>query len=534
MMARIGPQAAAAVCPGGLLRRLTRLTRAHPRLFLLSLILLAFLPRLPQFATRELWNDEIWQLQISDAPSVAGVLQRVVDEDRNPPGYSVLLHFCLGQGPGEANLRLPSLLAGVASAVVAWWAGRLWLGRGGGIVFALLVAACPPYAFYAREARPYATGLLAVLLFLLAMAWYARRPSWRSAAALAAAGAVCILWQYANAVVVAFGLLAVLAWTGRRLDRARLAGWLAAATACTAMLALMTLAFLKPQMHLRGSGNEAGFLHDYFFTLTSPSALAAFIPARLTEFFDYLFPFGRVAALGPRWKAVGMGLAAGTALVLVAGVVWAIRRPGRGSALLLTALGTLVAFVILAGIGRHPFGGIRHCLPVTPAVLLLAAAGVVALGRRWPLVADGAALLLLGLMVRADCVDVPGWQRQDVKGMLATLRDDVRPGEIVVILGDHACRVVRHCRGADSDQLHLVYHPLPVSEDDEVKTSAAQRAIGAALAEGPVWLVWMHNFREKMPAFERAAEQAGARPQRRVDLPGVHAARWEKGPATKP
>ena len=57
-----------------------------------------------------------------------------------------------------------------------------------------------------------------------------------------------------------------------------------------------------------------------------------------------------------------------------------------------------LAFVGMAGTGLHPFGGIRHCLPLTPVLFLLASAGIVQLFRYTPRGADLVVFLLLFAM----------------------------------------------------------------------------------------------------------------------------------------
>jgi hypothetical protein len=435
------------------------------------LLTAALLLRLPYLVTRPLWLDEVLQFQISNAPDVSETLRRLVEGDRNPPGYALLLHSLLPLGQSEALLRAPSLIAGLLCVPAGWLLGRLWVGRTGGIVLAVLCVACPSYVFYAGEARPYSTGLLWIFGFLTAAALHARRPTRKTAALLAATATLCVCWQYVSAVIVAAGFLGILAWArprARRKDRL-LAGWAVAGCISAVVLAGCALVVMRGQLQLKGSGAHEGFLVSAFYQLSSPRSAAWFLSTQVPNLLTYIVLADMKALL---YNAVG-GLLLGVGLVL--GVAWALRRRGRGHALLVVAVGSLVALLLLAGLGLHPFGGIRHCLPLTPPLLLLFAAGCAWWGRRQP---GRAALVVSGvlvLMLASDFFVVPTMYRFDVKEIVADLRQHAQSGDAVLVVGFHTA-VFRHHYDLDPCLDRVIYldGPLETERGEAVGRLKAQ------------------------------------------------------------
>src|SRR5262249_27068908 len=145
------------------------------------------------------------------------VLNRLIIADRNPPGYALVVWASLKLGEGQVWLRLPSLLAGIATISAAYLAGSCWLDRRAGFVIAMLAAILPAWVFYAREARPYAGGLLLNLLFLHAVGRQLQRPGRLSLAYLWLTAMAVVTWQYASLFVVGAGLIAgaIGAWRDR-------------------------------------------------------------------------------------------------------------------------------------------------------------------------------------------------------------------------------------------------------------------------------------------------------------------------------
>jgi hypothetical protein len=80
----------------------------------------------------------------------------------------------------------------------------------------------------------------------------------------------------------------------------------------------------------------------------------------------------------------------------------------------------------------HPFGGIRHCLPLAPGLFLLAACGLDELGRKSRV---SAALLAAALVACAasGIHDVRDWYYEDVPGVLEEARASATQGDVLFV-----------------------------------------------------------------------------------------------------
>ena len=222
---------------------------------------------------RPLWHDELYSLQVVQAP-LGFAWSRYILPDVHPPLYYIVLSAWVGLfGTGEVAARLPSLLAALASLAVLWRMGRGLLPPTA-LAFAVLWFATHwVWVAYAQEARMYAPAILgstwmslafarlwtapqapslssmvlfAALAFLLAMLHYTamglvgvallllllrfrRRPLlWPP---LCIVGGLCLLWALGHGLWVVHGT-----WIGAHLSKG-LPGWFAA-------LALLRFFFL--------------------------------------------------------------------------------------------------------------------------------------------------------------------------------------------------------------------------------------------------------------------------------------------------
>ncbi len=143
------------------------LRRAAPWVLLLALAL-----RLPGLWT-DFWLDEIWALRnVGTLNSALGVFTSI-HHDSNHWLVSLWM-YVVGQDAAFWLYRLPSLLAGLATVIVA---GRLAdAERAGSSLVMLLVAVSFPLGFYATEARGYAVAASAGLAaFLCLLRWLETR-----------------------------------------------------------------------------------------------------------------------------------------------------------------------------------------------------------------------------------------------------------------------------------------------------------------------------------------------------------------------
>ena len=333
------------------------------------------------------WRDEAATLSAAQRP-LGNLLRMLGNIDAVHGAYYLLIWVMVKLGgSGELVTRLPSAVAmAVAAVAVAALGGRLVSPRAGlaaGLVFAVL----PPVSLYGQDARPYAitVALAAIASYLLVRAMEADRSGSR------------YRWMTGYAVCVAalgildiFGLLLVVAHAvtvGLRCLRASDAGagasgagasgataarslavsWLAAAVAGTALASPM-LAFAFVQ---RGT-----------LSWLSPPSLGAVRGLR--------------ALIGPASMADAVVLAVACGIVVSALLGRDRLRanwPGSLPALCLPWL-ILPPSILLVGSLITPLYTFRYVLLCTPAIALLAGAGLAALG--W--VAGTAALVVIALL----------------------------------------------------------------------------------------------------------------------------------------
>lgn len=96
----------------------------------------------------------------------------LVGGDTNPPLYTVLLHFWLKLDGSDTQVKLFSLLFGVASIPALYFLVKLVAGRTVGLLSCLLFATSESAIIYSVEARPYSLflflSILSTYLLLLA------------------------------------------------------------------------------------------------------------------------------------------------------------------------------------------------------------------------------------------------------------------------------------------------------------------------------------------------------------------------------
>ena len=139
------------------------------RLALVAVLLLAAALRLYGLGFESLWLDEAISVKFANL----GVSEIVEGSktDNNFPTYYLLLHYWVAIfGESEVAVRLPSALMGILAVYLVYAIGDRLFGRGTGVVAALLVSVSPYLVLYSQEARVYnlmALAALASFYFLL-------------------------------------------------------------------------------------------------------------------------------------------------------------------------------------------------------------------------------------------------------------------------------------------------------------------------------------------------------------------------------
>ncbi len=175
------------------------------------------------FYTRSaLWLDEALTVNIARLP--LSQLQDALKHDGAPPLYYVLLHFWTGVfGTGNVAVRSMSGMFMAGAVGATWFAARRLAGtRAAWIAAAVMVAS--PYAIrYSTEARMYSLEVLLVASGIVAFQRAMEKPSASRCFVITLLVALFVYTQYWSfyLVVVVVGLLVWIVWRGRQRDAAR-------------------------------------------------------------------------------------------------------------------------------------------------------------------------------------------------------------------------------------------------------------------------------------------------------------------------
>jgi len=360
---------------------------ARVRLLLLGICLFGAALRVVHLGQASLWLDELTSWSLSHHASLAEVL-RDARHDFHPPGHLVILYWTQQLlGDSEASLRLPSLVAGVASLPLLFALGKRLFNPTVGLLATAMLAGSLAGVQYSREGRAYALLVCASIACGWAQAGLlellrAKRPM-RAAPLLLAifsAAAACWLHYFGLYLVILQGGFALLLC--RRDRRALL--WLLVADAAVFLLFLPWLPELWLSLQVGGSS-----------WIPPPSASILFD--------EFKFFFNDSTPL-----AIGALLLIGARLLLLGRAAFRDRRAPLGAELAVV-LWLLVPLAIVFAYSRlvSPLLTLRNMLICAPAAYLLVAQAISALLRgreRWV----QAAALLIALAMSAELI----WQER--------------------------------------------------------------------------------------------------------------------------
>jgi len=148
-------------------------------------------------ATPGFFADELFTYAIADRGSLGDVIDGVRTTENTPPLYYVLAWLSLKATGVPELVRLPSLVAGIATIPVAALLGRRLWGPVAGIAAAVLIALTPFEIFYSSEARSYAPAAFAVLMSTLLLLEALERPRRLLWVGFAVAAAAAVWFHYA-------------------------------------------------------------------------------------------------------------------------------------------------------------------------------------------------------------------------------------------------------------------------------------------------------------------------------------------------
>jgi len=224
---------------------------AAPNLLWLCAVLAGTALRLHQLRDQVLVDDEWHALHALLAGGPLDVLRSFGATDHSIPLtlYDMLLESTVGLT--ELGMRLPSLVAGIATLVVVPWLLREVVGTRAAVALAWLLAIAPLHVFFSRYARPYEPAMLASFVALVGLyrATREQRPWLRRAALVGAVAAPWLLPVVLPVVATALGLAALHAlralrsWPSAARGARRTLGGVAVVVLAWAVLLGLPLAF---------------------------------------------------------------------------------------------------------------------------------------------------------------------------------------------------------------------------------------------------------------------------------------------------
>ena len=136
---------------------------------------------------------------------------------------------------------------------------------------------------------------------------------------------------------------------------------------------------------------------------------------------------------------------------------------------MVTGLAVVLVFLLLAGIGKHPYGGIRHCLVVTPLVLATMAGGLgVGTSRLARIVSECFFVLIVGLMAYGVVRVIPGENRYEFSQILPALADRTTPSDVLYVTGRYDSVAVGHLVSGNLTTSFRVLHDAMKANGDAV------------------------------------------------------------------
>jgi 4-amino-4-deoxy-L-arabinose transferase-like glycosyltransferase len=476
-------------------------SRACYRLALGGVVLLAFGLRLVRLDFQPLWWDEGWSFYFA-AAGFPTLLERT-SVDIHPPLYYLLLRaWSEVVGWGALSARLFSVAAGTATVPLLFLAGQRLLGRGAGIVAALLLAVSPLHIYYSQEVRMYGlVTLFGLAALLCAAAWQAAGEGarrWGSWLGYVLAATAALHTQYYAAFLILGLNVAVLAgWPGRRpgegagsssrppASRSTVAAWLGAQLA----VLLLSLPWLLY------AGRALVTYVRFKISVEQDPSLGVFeyVARHLSAFYAGHAEGG----LAPLW-CLGLLPLGILLLALLA------RGPGQGR----QALGgmawplAVVGAVLLCGYAVNrawPFNPPRSerlLLLALPAGLLLVAGGLVSLARRGPRLAAGvaASFIAVALISLGFFYAVPRYPQDDYRPVAARIQALGLPADAVVCVHPWQWGYMRAYIPRDDVRPDLVLTPREIIPRERQIWADEPASLAAGLdtlleRHGRVWLL---------------------------------------------
>ena len=134
---------------------------------IILLLLIASTLRFYNFFELQYTYDELSALNRLEFNSFSELIQKGVMPDGHPALVQVFLYYYSKiVGTTEWLIKLPFILAGIASVYITYTIGKRWFSETAGLFSAAIIASSEYFIFYSVTARPYISGLFLSLLTL--------------------------------------------------------------------------------------------------------------------------------------------------------------------------------------------------------------------------------------------------------------------------------------------------------------------------------------------------------------------------------
>ena len=373
-----------------------------------------------RIGAKSVWLDEATSVQFAHIP-MGTWWSAQVHHEVNSGLYYLLLRGWLTIGRTEADIRLPSALAVALACGALPLLGRRLSTVRVAVLAGILMAVAPVALHYSQEARSYGLVLLLAVVSGIGLVHAVRLANGLDAGRGAAAWAVVV----AAAVLGAYNhVLALLGFGAQLLALVALPVDVRRRILKPALVSVITVVVLVSPL-------VVGLLSTYS---SSQQTGVGHPSVRQLGTVTVALTGGSI----PAFLAVGV-------LALCAAAT-ALRRPAASALRVEPELGwfPLTLLVVWAGlpvVGLWAYAFIssqatftdRYVITVLPPIALLAAAGLVALGRWWRI----GAVVFLGLLAVADVRWYHGQLKEDWRHATRTVPTETRPGDGIVFAASY-------------------------------------------------------------------------------------------------
>jgi mannosyltransferase len=373
------------------------------------ILALSLVLRLYQISRQGLWIDEgysVYLARLSLPEIVAGTAA-----DQHPPLYYMLLHAWMQvAGSSEFAVRFLSVGIGVTTVGVLYLAGRRIFSPAVGLWAAFLLAVSPMHIRYSQVTRMYVLLVLFGLLSVYLMGSWLKRPSLPRAAAYVLVTSAALYTQNFALFLLLFQNLWVLlvSVTGRHWKMLR--NWLL----CQAVVGLLWLPWL-PTLLMQINKHRVSWI--------GPPTLQG-IQNTLLYLSSGTLP-DRPG--GPPQILTGLWI---IAVVAACGLALARRKEQRQETIFVLAWFAVPALTIAGLALRYPLYQDKQFLMLLPALMLLWAAGLMALAPYWRVFL---AIGLLALQAYPLYDFYHRWTTQEWREAISYLEEHQRPGDAIIL-----------------------------------------------------------------------------------------------------